>query len=146
MDQERTAALIERLREIAHFADLFQAPGFAFGKWQPMEKIDGVITLPYFQTSAEANRFVRACYDTGWISPDMDWSEWKNTPEAVRLFEEPGAVEGATHEQLRRVLTVMIRQERFAEGSLAGHHQSGLLLRVLQRAKALSIELGEGRE
>lgn len=146
MDQERTASLIERLREIAHFADLFRAPGFAFWEWQPMEKIDGVITLPRFRTSAEADRFVRACYDMGWISPDMDWGKWIDTPEAARLFEEPGAVEEATHDQLSRMLTVMVRQERFAEGSIAGHHQSGLLLRLLQRAKAFSIELGEGGE
>jgi hypothetical protein len=39
------------------------------------------------------------------------------------------------------MLTAMIRQERFGEGSLDGYYQSGLLLRVLQRAKALLIEL-----
>ena len=44
----------------------------------------------------------------------------------------------ATPEQLARVLTVVVRAERFNEGAMAGAVQSGLLPRLLRRAAALA--------
>jgi hypothetical protein len=133
--------LIVRLQAIAAFVDVFEEPGFVFGEWEPHQVVDGFVTPPVFYNSSEASRFIGVCSDLGWVSREGNWTLWLSTPEATRLFEESGAVEQATYEQLSQMLTAMIRQERFGEGSLDGYYQSGLLLRVLQRAKALLIEL-----
>jgi hypothetical protein len=40
------------------------------------------------------------------------------TPEARALLEDPAAMREATPEQLARVLTVVVRLERFSEGAM----------------------------
>ncbi len=133
--------MIVKMRALGEFVDVFDAPEFRFGAWHAMEVIDGVVSLPMFSTSAETSRFIQTCYDVKCVPSDVNWTEWKSSEEAARLRDEPGAVEGATPRQLCRLLTVMIRQERFVEGSLNGHFESGFLMRVLRRAKALAEEL-----
>ena len=72
--------------------------------------------------------FNDTCYRIGWILyPGFDWSRWKNSPEAIRLHNDPAVLEQATIEQLRWLLTVLSRQDRFCEGTLDNAFKSGLL-------------------
>jgi hypothetical protein len=52
----------------------------------------------------------------------------------------------ATPEQLAKLLTVCIRQDRFAEGTLLVAFEAGLLTRILQRAKAILAEIESSTE
>ncbi len=63
--------------------------------------------------------------------------------EDVALFEDPEAMARATPLQLARVLTVLVRAERYAEGALAGALESGLVLRLLRRAEVLAGAVDE---
>ena len=65
---------------------------------------------------------------------DFDWGTWKQTPEAISLRDDAQVLARATPEQLSRLLTVCIRQDRFCEGALEGAFESGLLTRILERA------------
>ena len=56
----------------------------------------------------------------------------------MRLRAEPSVLEAATPEQLQRLLTVLIRQERFVDGALESAFESGLLVRILRRVAALA--------
>ena len=124
----------ERLDAVAAFLPRFELPDFKFGR---MEAPPG--KMPYYTLSPLASCFVKTCYETGWIKP-FEWAEWKDSPEAIHLRDDPSALEKATFEQLSRLLTVVIRQDRFVEGALASAFESGLLSGILRRATVLATD------
>jgi hypothetical protein len=138
-----TADLLTRLRGLAAFVPQFESPDFRFGRWEGGEPSEsGIMTLPMYQRSEVSDQFVRAAYDLGWVpAPGCNWVQWKQTPEAIRLRDDPAALAAATPPQLARLLTVLIRQDRFCEGSLAGAFRYGLLTAICRRAAALADEL-----
>jgi len=91
--------------------------------------------------------FVPAAYKFGWVLwGEFDWAEWMKTQEAQRLRDDREALSRATPDQLARLLTVLIRQDRFVEGALQSAFESGLLTRILERAASIlgEIEPAEG--
>jgi Family of unknown function (DUF6508) len=98
----------------------------------------GELIMPSYSFSSEADEFIRTCYDCGWIRTDFDWITWINTPEAIKLRNSPDAVEQATPDQIAKLLTALVRQERFSDGTLASAFNSGLLRAILRRAAALA--------
>jgi len=62
---------------------------------------------------------------------------WIETPEVMELRDSPDAIAQATTEQLSHLLTVLIRQERFCEGSLESAFGSGLLTGIVRRAATI---------
>ncbi len=93
--------------------------------------------LAGYRDQADDVDFVTMCYDLGWVKP-FDWPEWKETEEAAQLRDDPEVLAKATSEQLRKLLTVMIRQDRFVEGSLAAHFNSGFIDQIIDRAAVLA--------
>lgn len=65
----------------------------------------------------------------------FDWTSWQD--EAERICHEPGELEKADLETIRKLLTLHIRKERFCEGHLAEICESGLMLSTLRRLKTL---------
>ena len=118
-----------RLRAIARFLPIFEAPAFHFGHWST--------TSVFYEFSDEASAFMQAAYDAGLVLADFDWSEWSQTAEAARFREDRSAIESASAVQLARLITALLRSERFAEGSLSAAYEHGLLTRILKRAVAL---------
>jgi hypothetical protein len=88
--------------------------------------------------------FIDAAYAMDWVLRDFDWSEWMQTPEAIALRDDTEVLKRANPDQLAKLLTMLIRQDRFVEGSLAETFDSGLLTAILRRAAALAEELAEG--
>ena len=131
-EAEVIPALKDRLDALAEFVPRFESPDFQFGQ---MEVKPGI--MPSYSFSDDALRFIQVCTDMKWVQP-FDWGEWKESSEAVQLRDEPGALEAATPEQLERLLTVLIRQERFVDGALESAFESGLLVGILKRAAALA--------
>lgn len=116
------------LRVLAEFLPKFEAPGFDFGSWDS----------GWFRLGNEASDFISACYEWGWVQSGFDWPEWMHTKEAERLRDDPTAIENATPEQLRRLLTLLIRQDRFVEGLVGAAFESGLLVRIVRRIATLA--------
>jgi hypothetical protein len=56
------------------------------------------------------------------------------------LRDHPEALASATPDQLAKLITVVVRQERFYEGSLAGAFEDGLVLAIVRRAGVLARE------
>src|SRR5262249_11405513 len=100
--------------------------------------------LPYFSLSEVAWSFEQTAYDLGWVMRDFDWPTWKQTSEAQTLRDDSQALAQATPEQLARLLTVGIRQDRLCEGTLGAACESVLLTRILERAAVILREIGGG--
>ena len=96
--------------------------------------------LGWFEYSPEAREFLADVGRHGWIRV-FDWGTWAQSPEGDRILRQPAGIERATAEDLVRVLTAIVRSDRFTEGSIAGAFESGLLLRVVQRAGELAAAL-----
>jgi endonuclease III len=124
------ATLRERLLALAKFIEPMEAPKFEFAKYE----------MGGYALSATAAAFVQATYDYGWILRDFDWPAWKGTDEAVRLHDDPVFLEQASAEQLAKLLTLIVRQDRFCDGLLNEVYESGFLIRILRRAEVLSHE------
>ena len=71
---------------------------------------------------------------------DFDWPTWAQTPEAQRLRDDSEAIQQATVLDLARLLTVVIRSDRFAEGAVAEAVESGLVTAVLRRIAQLRAQ------
>ena len=133
---EQIPTLKERLNALAAFLDAFESP-IEFGYWKSTSG-----TLPYYVLHESSMDFVRTCYDSGWVQ-SFDWGEWQDSPEAVELRDDPVALERATPEQLSKLLTVIIRQDRFVEGALGSAFDSGLLTQIVRRASELASDQAE---
>jgi hypothetical protein len=134
-------SLAERLDRLAAFLPMFEDREFRLGLWvggRPLPH--GMLHVPEFVLSDPAVALVEAAYDAGWVLADFDWASWKNSAEARELTRDPQALARATHEQLAKLLTVLIRQDRFVDGTLAEAFDSGLLVAILRRADALRRE------
>lgn len=129
---------LDRLRDLGRWADVLARPDFVFGEWVPMQEIEpGVYHVGYYVPSEEAERFLADVARHRWVYP-FDWMAWLATPEGRRLSGSPEAVGAATAEDLGRLLTAIIRGNRFSEGELAGAFESGMLLAITRRAQALA--------
>jgi hypothetical protein len=130
--------LQERLKALARFLPALEEPGFQFGTWQGgKQKEPGVFSMPYFALSETGSAFVRMAYEQGWVQTDFSWPAWKETEEAISLRDDPEALAAASPEQLAKLLTVLVRQDRFVEGGLNSAFESGLLTAIARRAGEL---------
>ena len=128
----------EALRALARFLPAFEAPDFRVGDWAGMEEVEpGVRTMPYVRYSDVVEDFFHAACKHGWVRSHFDWGAWKNTDEAKALRDDEAMLAAATPEQLARMLTTVIRQDRFVEGALLGAFETGMILGIVRRAAAL---------
>ena len=130
-----------RLDGLASLLPAFEAPDAEFGTWEGGDEVEpGTFTMPWFSHSELTSRFLEVAYCDGWVRPDFDWPAWAQTPEAQRLRDDREALEQATVLELARLLTVVIRSERFGEGAVAEAIESGLVAAVLRRIEQLHRE------
>ena len=130
-----SSSLALRFRAIAKFLPAMKAPDFKFA-----DLISRPSEFPFYDYSPTARAFIRAANDNGWVLGHFDWPSWKDTPEANMLRDDPNALKNATPEQLAKLLTVLIRQERFCDGVLNSAFKSGLLTGILERVAVLLEE------
>ena len=142
MTARHAQSLGTRLDALASFLPIFEAPSFAFTRnYAPGEATPGDMMMCPTVLSEAAEQFVKTAYAGGWVISDFGWPSWKGTPEAFDLRDDPEVLKQATHVQLAKLLTVLIRQERFVNGTLARAYDSGLLTAVLRRAEELRSEV-----
>ncbi|HEX6128986.1 MAG TPA: DUF6508 domain-containing protein [Candidatus Limnocylindria bacterium] len=139
-----TVPLPERLRLLARHLDALERPGFSFGAWEPSHTDrDGAIHLNVYRFSPEAEAFLADVRAGGWVTP-FDWPAWLQSPEGSAL-RDPEGVARAEPEDLARLLTAILRSERFTDGSIAGAYESGLLTAIVRRARELIEDGPPGR-
>jgi hypothetical protein len=134
------------LEALAAFAPVFADPDCRFATWSDAGSTadPDSIRLSYVELTEVAERFLVACAEHGWVSPEIDWATWTATPEARRLRDDPDALASATSDDLAHLLTALVRGDRFYEGQLLDAFESGLLRRIAEQAARLA-EDGRGR-
>ncbi len=99
--------------------------------WVPAtEGADGVITVGYPIYSEPLQVVERSLYEVGAIVP-FDWPSWPGQelyPDGVGLERAPAA-------DAVRMLTSVIRAERFGDGTIDACMRNGLLPRALLRLR-----------
>ena len=126
------------LQAIGAFVDELETPGFVAGTWFGGERHGDVITMPWFELGDRASAFVAAL--TGIMIVGFDWMTWVGTPEAQMFGRDHATIATATPEQLAHLATAIVRQARFTEGSHDEAFESGLMLAVARRARALAAD------
>lgn len=134
-----TPDLRRRLRILADTLPTLEAPDFVAGRWHYSEqRDDGVLTMPWFELGPMGLAFVRAVGESGFMLTGFAWPDWASTPEAVALRTDREALAQAAPDQLAKLLTMLIREDRFNEGALAHSLESGLIAAIARRAKVLA--------
>ena len=132
--------MVERLRALADLVPVLESPDADFGHWEAPPPVDGVYRMPYFTFGPTAEAFTSAVARGGWVVVGFDWMTWLQTEEGAALRDRPEALATASPDELRKLLTAIIRSDRFVEGSIVGAFESGLLARIARRASALLLE------
>ena len=94
----------------------------------------GHVRMGPFIYAPVLDRILSAIHGSG-LTVVFDWPSWQE--EAERICAEPGALENADLDTVRRLITLHLRKERFCEGHLAAVCESGLMLRTLRRLMEL---------
>ena len=136
----RAAKANGRLRRLAALGPIFRDPATIFGTWEGATG-NGTdlepFTSPWFKTSAAGDRFFEILYDAGWVLPEFEWPRWIQGPEGQRLWADREAIGCADEEQLAKLLTALVRSDRFSEGTLAKAYDDKVLLSIVARAENL---------
>ncbi|HEY8572717.1 DUF6508 domain-containing protein [Phenylobacterium sp.] len=136
-DAHFEADLRSALSALAAFAEVLSAPEFIPGEFVAARELqDGSWQIGFSSLSDEANAFVQAAYQNGWIQP-FDWPEWRDSDEARRLLNDPACLDRASPQELSRLMTAIVRQDRFCDGVLLSEFENGIMAGVARRAKSL---------
>lgn len=96
--------------------------------------------MPWWEPSPRMRDLLHDISAAGWVSPEVDWMTWAATEEAQRLHHDRTALAGAAVEDLQRLLTAVVRADRFSEGTIADAVESGLLTAIAARAATIARE------
>ena len=136
-DQGTSVNDADRLRILADLVPILEAPDADFGRWEAPAPRDGVHSLGWFEFGPTAEAWRTAVGRGEWVISGFDWRTWLATMEGRSLREDLDATATATADQLARLLTAIVRSDRFVEGSIEGAFTSGLLARIARRASVL---------
>lgn len=128
----------ERLRRLTACESIFTSGDFSVGEpagGEPDEH--GVIQMPYVAYSQATIRFVEEMYEVGWVF-SFDWPRWSASPDGKRLLSGPEAIASASAVDLARVITTIVRADRFSDGALADAFERGMLTAIARRAGELA--------
>jgi hypothetical protein len=130
--------LSDRLRPLADVLPMLEAPDADFGHGELPAPRDGVHSLGWFEFGPTAEAWRTAVAQGDWIVGGFDWRAWLSSDEGRSLHGDLAAIASAMPDQLARLLTAIIRSDRFVEGSIAGAFESGLLAGISRRASVLT--------
>jgi hypothetical protein len=106
-------------------------------EWSGGERgADGSMQMPFVTYAPAVERLLHAIYEHNLIVT-FDWTSWQ--PEAQR-FLDPAAANEASVEEIRRLLTLHVRKERFVEGHFAEMISNGHIGTLLRRLATLIEE------
>ncbi len=131
-----------RLAGLAEFLPIFTDPGFSEGRWKPEpgDDVGEVKQMAWFQYSPEVQRFHEMVYELEWIVV-FDYGKWMNSEEARQFFTNPATIANASIVQLERLLTAIMRSDRFIEGAIATAFEDGHIPAIVRRADVLLQEM-----
>ena len=111
---------------------LLRGPSGSHGSREIAENPDGSRSLLGWSHAPHVLTMIGVLDATHVVYP-FDWVEWVKTPTAQELQGSSEKLRDASLADVRRLLTAMIRSERFNEGTLALSIEEGLVPALLER-------------
>jgi hypothetical protein len=101
-----------------------------FGRYQGIEETEeGVFTLPYWITGDLIDRFFKIVYEMP-IIISFHWASWD---EGRRIANDPDFDFNTTDIPTKcKLITAIVRNDRFYDCALIDAFESGLMLRILK--------------
>ncbi len=141
--EKGSAETLERLDRLSRFAEVFTSDGFTMGAWnRPPPDNAGIRPFPFFAYSQQAEEFMKAVQDAGWIVM-FDWQTWM-TSAGKKFTTNRASIARASVDDLSKLLTCYFRGERFNEGCLNRAFEAGILTAIVRRAARLRDAMNTG--
>lgn len=130
----------EGLLAVLTFARRFDAPDFVAGEWvAPGPGPDGVLQADYWVASQAVGAWEQALYMHSVVLP-FDWTEPEWIREMRRNYADPSLLATTDLLRIRKVLTTLVRVERFREGSLAAAFERGVPQAAMMRLAEIAMD------
>lgn len=112
-----------------------RSPDAEIGHWSGGDEVEpGVMQLPWFEYSDAVGNWERALYDHN-ILCDYGEEGWHERFAAI--VDHPGLLASADLTTIRKVLTTVVRGERFCDGHIAGMFEAGVVQVAMRRLEEL---------
>lgn len=122
----------DQVDQLLSFLPLFSDPELVVVvRWAGGAEPDGSYVLPAPIYQSAFMEFIRAASEDCWMDPEY------LSVDVNRLLADPNLLHQADIDQLRAVLTFIVRGERFCDGHWATMVERGHVIRLLQRLKEL---------
>lgn len=124
---------LAQIDEPLRFLPLFDVPDRTFVEsWGGGEKTEsGAITMPYPVYPEDVLEFYR-------LAGQPCWSDYDYVPtEAGRMLQDDAFIRRATLAEIVTMLTYCVRSERFSDGHWAAVLESGRIVAILKRLRAV---------
>lgn len=123
---------------LARWIPILESPDLRIGASRGgVANSDGVISMPWFEYDPVIAGWPGPCGGGTLILMGFDWGSWMQTPRGATLSTDPDAIAGATADELLRLVTAIVRGDRFTEGNLAAAIERGFALAICRRAATL---------
>lgn len=129
----RSQITAEQADRLLRFLPRFEEPGVRFiEKWEGGERTeDGALTLPYPRYTTDVRRFFGLVDTDCWL--DVGYAR----SNAGKMLGDDALIRGATLQDIRAMLTYMVRGERFCDGLWGAMLERGRVQAVLRRLREL---------
>lgn len=133
---------LNQITSLTSFIDSFEDPAFQFSvNWPAVKDSDGYWVSGHTVINPVGRAFVKALIDNGWGIVNFDWGTFVNSSEYQELMMVPNGFNQATPEQIAKVITSILRSDRFSPGWLDNSVNDGTVLRILQRLKMIESQI-----
>ncbi len=133
MDIKQEPVSKEDIEKLLNFLPYFSGD-HEFGTWKGGEKKDHHMTMPYVSYSSQTKTFMHLLYEVKFLVV-FDWAKWEEGKEILSDFTKIATVDLLT---LRMLMTALLRNDRFCEGSFLSAIENGRIAAVLQQLKILN--------
>lgn len=142
MTEDETRPTRDDLLTVLTFARSLGEPDFVAGEWvSPPPDDDGVTMLGYWLPSGDVARWQAALYEHHLVLP-FDWTAASWRRQMRRYTVDSSLLEQVSLLTIRKVLTTLVRAERFCEGSLAEAIELGVPQAAMRRLGELAERRG----
>ena len=132
-EREMTATEMAAAKALLELLPALEAEGFeAAPSWGGGERSPGVFQMSYPKYCEEIQRFIELAHDPAIV--DRDYVD----KSVGSRFGRVGFIEQASLDEVKSMLTFMVRGERFCDGHIAGLFDEGHVVAVLQRLRQLA--------
>lgn len=105
---------------------------------EPPQNDPGAVASPFYALTGIGVKFYEDLYKEGFVT-QFRWADWIS--EAGEYSANDEKLSKADLMDIRRLLTTIVRQERFCEGLLEETIESGFILKILKRLKEIRDEM-----